>query len=144
MKKSDSALNICIRVPRLSRKIFRWSKLLWKAPSPISHFSFSFLLVFLAVPRLIHPSVRKLFIYFGIEKSHTPIGSRNDGGSLFHGIKGVGFQFQFDRASQGRESRDRRQGWLCTSMHRGIWGLRLRASRKETRCWSLICLRRPV
>lgn len=74
------------------------------------------------MPRLIHPSVRKLFIYFGIEKSHTPIGSRNDGGSLFHGIKGVGFQFQFDRASQGRESRDRgRDGSArrCSAVYEG-------------------------
>lgn len=79
---------------------FRRSKLLRKALFPVFYFSFPFPLFF-SLLCLIRPYVRKLFICFRTEKSHTPIGSRNDGGSLFHDIKGVGFQFQFDRASDG-------------------------------------------
>lgn len=136
----------------------RRSKLPRKAPFPIFYFFSLLFFIFSLSPsplffrRLLPypPSVRKLFICFGVEKSHTPIGSRSDGGSLFRGIKGVGFQFRFDRAranggavrtrergSEARRGRQREQEgvrWLCASVQRGVYeGLQPRSSRKETR-----------
>lgn len=113
-----------------SRKIFSgvncWGKLLsWYF---ILFFFFSPFSLSLALP---YPSsVRKLFICFGVEKGHTPIGSPSDGGSLFRGIKGVGFQFQFDRANQRWESEDGR-GKARVAVHfDATWYMRVAATSK--------------